>query len=454
MAASANIIVLLTARSIALAQWQNGRVSGLREVSRGTGDLIQAVETALDALTERPAKVWLFAEELWSQPVTISADIARRVPPAQLAQYVCFEIEPLSGISPRQGMAGVAPLAVPAGSDPVYWVTETDRTLFEQIEGMIVSRGGRLAGLLHPAGAPGSLLEPTSTSWRRLEVWSDMVVCLAGQGRSVERQLIPRSLAPEEWFAEASRWLGERPRGQTDEVLLVADDVATRRVVAGMQCPVITASEASAQWLAAWATGVPKLTGLPQLLPSRKGLPQSTKRLLAVAATVLVAVGCIAGYQVLGGINQAAINTMRQETEALQGPTAMAQQTRTTIAKLGTELTTVINNEKELGNSLAKFKTSTQLQRQRIPTLLTALSKACGDDVLLKSIESDGREMKIVGRCLDARRANDVARVLAVELGPLGLDISLPDKNATLRLNDGAPHDFEFIIAETNQNSN
>lgn len=451
MASSTDTLILLTARSVAVAQVQRGRVVNVREQMRDSNDLVQTVESALDLLSDRPKRTWILAADVWSQPVSIQADIARRVPAAQLAQFVCFEVEPLSGISPRQGMAGVTPLQQPVNGDPTYWVSEVDRTIFEQVESLVVSRGGTFGGLLHPAGAPSAIQGTTATRWRRVEVWPDTIVCLASQGKGIARHLIARDLMSDDWAVEARKWFDSHPSSEHDELLVVATDTAARRSNTLFPWREVTIPESNSFWLAAWAPAFPKAVGLPRISIVRKGLPEQTKRLMSLAATVLILVGCISAYQAVGAFNQRLLAAMREETESLKGPAKQVEEIRKEVTTLETQIRTTEASEVELVNAIQAYKNETLNQKRRIPEMLDVLAEACGNDVLLQGIESEGKEIKIVGRCLDARRANDVARELAIRLNPLGLYVELPDKSATYRLRDGAPHDFEFIIKDESE---
>ncbi len=442
-------LIVVTSHAVAAATLRGGKTpTTVSEQSRpADADLVMAVEMALDLAETSTGKVWLALADLWSQPITIQAEVARRIPADQLPQFACFEIEPFSGISPSQGIAGVMPLPK-TESDPGFWVTEIDRSTLDQIDGIIRSRGGKIAGVLHPAGLPVPIRPLTSKqNWNRLELWPEMAVCLAGRGKETRTQVLHRGAA-NEWVAGARVWFDAQ--GPADHRELWNTTGEPYDFSASVEEHWVEFSPEQKDHLRAWIEGWGRALGSKLTLPVLKTPPRPMtardKKFatgLLAAAALLLATG---HYQGMGYWNRHSGAALDGPMGALTGPTNIAKGLRKKIGEQQKELATLTTKDTELTTEIEKFRKVAAAQKRRIPELLEALSEACGPTVLVRSIVIESGRMKVHGRCIDTRQANQVVQVLARRLSELGLAISPPDKEALYRLGDGGPHNFEFFI--------
>lgn len=143
----------------------------------------QAVEAAL-VLNGRCAKaVWVLCEDLWTQSLSLSAQSVRGLDDRQLRRVLAFELESLSGLGADQSQVAMLPLAAETeGARQTYWVIQAPNAELHQLQSVIRHAGGRLKGLLHPSGPPGSAAMP------------------AGEGEGLER-----------WLALQAQRLDESP---------------------------------------------------------------------------------------------------------------------------------------------------------------------------------------------------------------------------------------------------
>lgn len=450
MFAAPDLLILITSRMAACATVRAGQVQAFAELPRdAAADLVTAVESALDLGDPAARRIWIATSEAWSQPITIQADVARRVPPDQLPHFACFEVEPFSGISPSQALAGVSPLPR-SGPDPAYWVTEVELNTLEQIDGIIRARGKRLAGLVHLAGANRWLgATGPAGAWNRLELWPDVAVCLAQRGhRDCRRQLFARGGA-QEWVAQAEAWFAQQGPAPAQELWNVAGEF---EVPAGFSPPEWPSRspefDGLQDWAAAWGAALAERPDVPVLNPPAPPMTARAKRFITAGLAAAALLVCVAHYQITSWMNNSAANALNQPIAELTGPTQLATALRKANSEQTKALAELTEKEQALATELARFRHAAASQRQRIPELLAALSDACEPAVLVHKVENQGGELRVFGRCLDTRQANRVVQSLAGRLSPLGLTVSPPDKNATYRLQDGGPHEFEFVISD------
>lgn len=453
MLGRSDTLVVVLGDLIARAAIKGGRITSWQTQRRNPADdLVTSVELALDLEDGARGRTWIVAADLWSQPVAVDAAVARRVPRDRLAQFLCFEVEPLSGISASSGQAGVVELG---GTDTEsnYWVTEIDRTLLDQIESLVQSRRGRLAGLFHAAG-PAAAVEAKlakGASWWRIEVWPDLVACLAGQGGKVaSRQVLPRSGAGDEWQSQVKPWLDQQAGGAHGEWWSMLPEAAPTSTLA-RPALVLNAQDPAQvrQWAEAWAAALSRAPGVPTIVPARKPMTQQTKRALTAGLAAATLLGCVGHYQLARWLNARATTSMQAQTAVFAGPTAQAKSAMEEIAKLTKSGDELVNKHKLLAAEMVRYREAASDQKQRMLRLLETLSKACGPNVLIHKIESERNQMRLSGRCINGLEANDMAQSLARELSKIGLLVSTPDKEAQQWFRDGKPHEFELVITDS-----
>ncbi|WP_254508038.1 hypothetical protein [Anatilimnocola floriformis] len=459
MFGSSENLVIVTGSHVAIATTRGRAVRSFASQQREpNADVVMAVEAALSLAPSRLGKIWLLVTDVWSQPITIAADVARRIPAGRLAQFVCFEVEPLSGIAPPQGAAGVVSLPT-TGRDPSFWVTEIDRTLLEQLSSLIESRGGKLAGLLHPAGAPQPILQPTQgqRQWQRIELWPDAVVCLAGTiGRAASRRVF--SLNELDWERDAGTWFGVQlaahSRGDAASEpsleVLTAGFGQLPTIAQGPRATVVSLDDAAQlqAWAGAWAGQLTVKDVVPIVtLPKPPMSARSKTFATAGLAAALLAI-CVSHYQFASQSNRQTVSKAQTETDLLTERQTRMQETVKEVNELRADQAKLQASQAKLVEEVALFKAATADQKKRIPELLKTLAEACSEQVLVHKIESDGRNIRVRGRCVAGQQADQLAEAIARKFAPYGLAVSLPDKQALKAQSDGGPHEFTFIISE------
>lgn len=454
---STDAVLFASPARIGLALVDRGRVLSFAQAPRDLGsDLVTAVEAALD-LGEGYRRLWVVAGDLWSQAVVVPAEVARRVPTAELPQFVCYEVEPLSGIPPSQGAAGVATLDR-TPTDFSYWVVELDRNLFEQIEGLVRSRGAKFQGVLHAAAPPACLGTPApatatgASRWRRVEIWPETVYCLASSAAGCRWSLFPRTSGGEDWRDRVQSWLAADGAEGFGETLDAARDLESAEFAAELGFPTSVwgdEAEISAAWVAGWARALASgRCAAPLVAPPPRPMSLKTKRLFSAGAAAAVLLSCVAFYLYQGSSNKTALDDVRRRTALALGPSRAVAEIRKATAELEKQRADYAAREARLEKAIREVAKASEVHERRTAVLLATLAECCGGDVLLTRIDGDASRLIVAGRTLDPRRAMEVAEALAVKLAPLKMFVDLPAEAASRVLPEGGWYEFAFAITD------
>ncbi len=127
-------------------------------------ELATAVGQALALGQASRGKVWIFAEQLWSGRVALSADVINAITPEQLTQTLALEAEYDSGISPFT--SHTSQLAIPnspyanSSSEQSWWVAQVDQSQFDSVIEALPKWSGPLTGLVAFGDAPKDVALP------------------------------------------------------------------------------------------------------------------------------------------------------------------------------------------------------------------------------------------------------------------------------------------------------
>ena len=175
-------IILLTKHRLMRADFRGRgrpRLVGLWEQPRpAADDAGTLVDAALRLHSKRARRVWVLSGELWTNVLTIPAEVLRGVVAADMEQVLGFEAETLTGVSPMEtSLAHVSLVA--SGSDRRYWTTQVANGIRQSMEQSVRALGGKLLGMAHPGGVPWPLdTDRPIGPWERIEFWDDVVICL------------------------------------------------------------------------------------------------------------------------------------------------------------------------------------------------------------------------------------------------------------------------------------
>lgn len=450
MSARRDLILLFHRDQAVAAVVRRGRVVEITtHTSEAGADLPDAVEWLLGMIYTRPGSVWVLSSDVWSQAVRVPEVIARRVPKAQLGQFLGFEVEPLSGIRASEAQTGVAELG-PLESDRQYWVTQTESATFDRIADAVALHGGRLMGVAHPAGAQRRLGSPgdVRSSWSRLEVWPDLTLGIRHSAAGTVRQLLPAgSLGLSS--PEVLDWL-ERGQSAGQLELLTGADVDSLSLAgidAARQFDLKYDTDLEPV-LQVWAAELANRPALPIVRPVKTPMsPRTLKWIGAGLAAATLAI-CFGHYQFLSITNASEAQELNEKISLINSRQKTSQALTKSINKLKEDVAKFAQQRDDLDHELTRYRQQLSGQQQRMPELLRALARHSDSGLLIREIESDGDRIRITGRCLDMDQANQLASRMARDLAGLNLVVELPSKIGQLLLGSGGPHDFEMIIRD------
>jgi len=407
-------------------------------------DLPSLVEAALGLSSQRARHVWVFTTELWTQCLSLPAEMTRDLAPDALARALSFEAEPFSGIAGREARVAFQPQPTTDGQQG-YWLAALADESVSQIEYVVQRVGGRMAGIAHPAGLPIDWINaPVSRGvWRRIELWPGTIVCTASIAGVPSRLVVPGSARPGRWPAEVERWLAETESAGPPAVVVGqgASEASTELATFQFGEP-----DVQRRWLAGCAQALAELASeIPVVRPEKRPMSATSRRnlaaVLALAAGLVCAGHCLYSLQQRRSLDAQA-EQLRQPAEQYATLKKQADQLQAANAKLRGE------NDR-LAGDLESFQTSVQAQRLRFARLMDLLARIDPNETLVQKIEGDSEQVVLHGLCLRPEAANRLARQLAEQLDPLGWQVQLPASSAQGLLAGGGPWQFEIRMRES-----
>ena len=419
MSAPSSTILFIGHQTLARADRRGADAAVVTTSARppGRDDLPGLVEAAARLGGPLAGRVWVLAEDLFAQTVELPTAALTGLSNADISQALAFEVQTLSGTAAAEAV--VAWLRAPAdGATSDFWIAQIPRGEREQIDVTVARLGGRLAGILYPAGLPAPLLEaPAGKPWRRVEYWHDGVATTTGSpttgdGRAAISTRLVRG-DPNRWRIEPTT------EDLHDEVLL-----GTRlRVEPTTITTLITDLRQPAdltRWLSAWAELVTAEAGrsVPVIRRPAKPLPRAV--LVAVAAVLLVLVGGAAWFD---------FRQRRAEQQRVGMEIQQAQAPARRLAEAQRERMSIEEELDKLRAAAAPSSGPDLATLKRLPAIQLAAIAACRPDHVAVSELTIGLERTAVaGRCLQPAAADRFATALAEELEPQGFAVSAATK--------------------------
>ncbi len=437
-------LLLVTNQSIVRADFSGGVKPVLLESwdapRPDLDDLPSFVEAAL-ALGGKPGrKVWVLATEFWTQTLAMQARAAARLTGEDLSRALGFEVETLSGITAFESIIGQANVPARKTDELAYWVVQARTTDRAQIEQIIRMAGSRLAGLCHPGGLPRSLspVDDAKSSWQRVELWPDVIVCLHGEpGQQPNVHLINADSRQERWHAEEEDWRRQHGRADRREMFLTTGEFV-RFGEDGEPRPADPKHSRDA-WLTGWAEELSRRTAaVPLIRPAPR--PLSNAGWAGIAACIgVVTLGLCVAHSML--IRSWQLDPMRKEIDRLKGPAAQLDAVEKQITQREKESAEL----RKQYDSLLLANETLRAQRQRLARLLAALGEHRPEDLLVQKIEGEPGQPVIHGVCLNQNEANNLAARLARSLAP-EWEIRETKMKARHERSDGGPFFFQVSL--------
>jgi len=440
MSRNATTIILLTRNELVRADFSRGgrEVSGLwRQPRPDLPDLTSVVETALLQAPGVGRRVWVLSTDLWTQTLSLPGLKMAGLTAEQKASALNFEAEGMSGHPAFDSVVGYT--TQPAeGQEAGFWLVQTPAAPLAQIDDAVQRAGGRLAGVAHPAGLPMPLGGKSVTTWQRVELWPDALVCLGGNGDGrAEVQVFNFDPQGGRWQGQVDQWRAAHGTPDRFEMLVSADVnfTAPRDDV-----PVAQLSDDTAlrRWLSAWASRLEEKTvRVPYVKPPPRPLSLAQRKAIAYVLMAIVGILC-AGHYFLW---------LQPRLAAKQADLQAAQKPRKDLDEMQKKTKEMEARRLDIQKQLDGYR-ALATQRHRHAKLLAILGEQRPNDLVIQKIDVAGGELTIHGACLKETMADELAHALVKQSQDLRWEIGQSNKQALRRRADGGPWTFDLTLKE------
>jgi hypothetical protein len=394
--------------------------------------------------------VYVIAEEFWTQTLSLPAMALAGLNNEQIRKAIGFDVEALTNVAGSASAIGFCK-AAPSDESENFWVTQIGSAVQNQIQTAIETAGGGLAGLVHPGGLP----TPVSTagvttpaqSWRRIEVWKDTTLCIAGRGDSPQRvRVINGDATQEAWRTTVSRWITNNDADLSEWLGsqgIMAGDPALESGKSWNPLPTL-AGDVLKNWLMQWArelcsgaVHVPIVESLPAGAFTRKRIVTSAM----VAAAFLILCVCHGLW-------------LNQQETAAELDLSHAGASRLQLVNLERQAASLradLQRRQKQSNASAhtvKYDpASVDRQRLRLDGLLQALAEKSDGTVVIDRIASESAGVVLIeGHCLPANAVDDFTNRLATVLPARGWDVSPAEKAIPSGSSVDGPGEFRLRV--------
>lgn len=430
---AASLIGITSRALLRVDRGRDGGVSASEQVRPEVDDLAVLVDAAL-RLGSRPARdVWVLSSDLWTQSVALPAASTLTATPAELAQALRHESEPLSGLSAFEAELGFLPLGS-RGAEREFWVTQVARSQLEAAEEVARRLGCRLRGLAHPAGLPRPLNGASpGEPWERLELWPGLALELQGDGQEVRLHL------------DAERGgRGLLPDPAIHAELLVADGALTPPETGEEVYRLELADpEQLRGYLAQWVSALAGRVAVPWVAPAPKPLTREARTRAALGLACVTLIACYGHYGWLGEQKEA----VAQQLERAKAPAEEAARLQRELEAKGKEQQRLEEEGARLRAGMALYRQALVAHRQRHQRLLGTLARA-PEGLVVDILAASGPDTIVHGLADGPELPTQLASLLASELQGLGWRVDAPITDALRRRSDGGPWAFELHLRD------
>ena len=438
-----NTLLLMTeAKAFRLDFDRSGRLVGNAEmiaVTCASSDKLPECVTAI-ALRSKPFghKVWLLYSGLFMTLLSMPSVQVEGIDEALLGQLLQYELEGLTGQSTMDMQLAYHLLS---NRDEMcnYWVSQIKRLTLTELTKAVKKGGGRLRGLMHPAGLPVFVQDPTQEDWLRMECWSQLCVGLRKTSDSaLEMQVF--ALSDRQWRGQLEKWFALQGLVEHSETLLnntyelLPETHYSRH---------LSTVDAVSPWLLLWA-GLLVKRDLPAVPLLRHQSKLNADLILMASGGVTALIVC------LGHFGYFQYQTVEFDTKFKD-----LQRIETVLNGMKKTLATDQENSARLKITIDKLKSDSEVLprliqglQDRPVKLLEAIAKGRPKNLLVERIETSKDEIKITGISLDSTSPNELGTYLEQHLALLGWSFVAPTKKNMELMPGGGPWEYEIKLRD------
>jgi len=405
-----------------------------------TDDPVAAVVTGLGGERRTPGRVFILSSDVWTRTLRVPALNLKSLSTAELQQSLAFEAEPLSGLSPADAATAVVTLGETHGMGDA-WIGQLSAATLAEIDEVVRGAGGKLAGVLHPAGVPVALnLGQTNERAVRVEFWADATARVVHDGAK------PAILQIEQGAATANREaiVGEWARQSNVAVQRV--DVLIPDFRPSVEGEHTFADDATLEaWLSAWhGVLAARKPAAPSIAPPPRPLSMQQRRNISAVLAGVALLACVGhGYWVRSALEAAQAERNRVEAPGRELASIKQQQ-----GDLEKALTKLREETSKRSDEVKQTEATLVAHRRRLGELLERLGRESTHEWVLRRIEGTPRELKLVGLTMHPEHISVLAADLAADLSKLGWAVDPPNHTARNQRDDGGPWTFELRLRD------
>ncbi len=438
MSARSDSTILLVLRDfIARADCPRAAVRGAARVVRAprpaTDDLAQLAASAL-ALGARPrGPVWLLAEDIFSQCVTMNARALRNLGDADVGQALAYEAQLLSGIEAAESAFAWTPVASD-GIESEFWITAMPGVERERVDAAIRNAGGRLAGIAHPVGLPRPLAPGVAAdaAWKRIETWHELWAEVESGARGPATARVRR--------ADPTRRHREARGDVAPTELLVAGPATTAQpapsdaFVARLEDEV-----ALTTWLESWSPVLEDVKStVPILSPPARPVSLRARVAGSIALATVVLGACSLHYATL----RSKESELTRELARVSEPAERKARDERAVAAIQAEIEQLRADAAERASRARPAGWTARLPAQ----LMELLASETPNGLTVNEFELGWRSSAIRGLCVEPHLADRLGGALARAVAVDGFAVSPSTKRMLANASSGL-YEFQIDLA-------
>lgn len=400
------------------------------ETVDGGDDLVMSVETTLLTSGRVGKKVYIISTEVWTQTLQFPIRAVSGLSEAELRESLAHEAEAVSGIEAAQSALAYAALTVESGEQR-YWVSQISAFLLERLEESVKHSGGRLAGVLHPAGLTAQV-----SGRCFVELWPGVISAHGEQ----DIQVLSMDPKLNDWQVVLESWLAKHSADSIKHFAAGSDLVPANSTEHDWWT--LDQQEQLLSWLNVAVRTLSASSKVPQIRAAKKRVSaQQLNTITAAACGVTIAI-CALHFI---WISLAQQSMTARLSDARQVSTQITNAKRD-LAKLEQDKQKLQSEVLTQTQSHDQMLLTQQAHRQRWAKLLRLLAKHSPENLVVQNIDQDQDNVKISGVCLEPQLANELAAGLTEHLIALGWQVHPPEKKALARMRNGGPWSYEIVL--------
>lgn len=401
------------------------RLIRLESVVAGEDEsLAERVEIAARTGARPSRSTYVLTDEVFAESLDLDARASRGLDDRELGDALALEAQMHSGLS-----AGDAKLAWSRGqgatSSRRFLVQEISREDMNEMRERIRDCGGRLRGVVHPAGLPAEVgsSTPSHTPYKRVERWPDLIA------------RITRTPAGRYDVDLSRQHGGARPDLHEAQSLLVAPTVSAAPAPDGIRLFDLRNADVVIQWIEAWAHVLRRRQALV-LTPDRSAVSSAWRLAMGALFCAAILAVCLFDHGRLTSRRTVLAEQVRQGRQRIDALKA----DRSDVTKLEREL-------RELEQAAVGSTSSTREWNSSVPVaLLSCLASARPPGIVIDalSIGIDGGSVHGFSARLDG--VESLLQATAADLASVRLAMHSKSRQLVRAGERAGLYEFELAI--------